>query len=747
MKILDSARIGHSFSKQSRYGQLRFWFLTVATFATILSIFLMTVTNASYSGRELRSENRSVVYSQHTPGFVEAFRHQIISSSVNEHQSVLVVYLEPLIEDAPLPPGLDSWPAPGTSIISPALEAYVASDNLAQRYGEIAGYIDITGLTDAGELLIYARPASGVLTDETADMGSHFGAGFSFGQTSYDQPLGAFLAMQGLLSILPALSALITATKLGAGARARRTTILSKLGISRAKMQIVHLAEASGPLLAGLGMAVAVACVFFVTDVQVPITGFNILASDVQRHATLGITAILGALLLVSIIIVWGSAAFSEKRKPFNSPTTVSYFGAIAAPALALTTVIFMNLHYVEAFRSLGSELNGLIFTVGVIITLIFLPHSVTQWVYITSTLIRRYAWRQGNPGLLAGSAQTAARPRPASLFSYVTAMIIIVLSIAYTMISTLDRSAAEALEFQNQTGQRIAQLESTAGPEAMAAIASKLPDSYGAIQFRAQTETNTSSLLTIHGDSRSLATFGLREGKYTDQQLFSDPAMQSVHPWLNYLAVSQNYRAVIISTTQSLPTISVMEDPDNTSHVFDLLLVSSHDGQSIHLPTLNAELAAAFPNHILEAEFPGQDFLLGGMVDHEHAQWLWMFGVVGTAFILAGLWANYANELLRVKRQLGPVQVLAPTGSFATNTIATRILVPVSVAIVGGSSIAAVLTAPHSALTTGEIVIPWGLICSLAAVTGFSALIGWAVTSRSAVNHAKMLTLGAPDE
>ncbi|MDK8450279.1 hypothetical protein [Corynebacterium mastitidis] len=68
------------------------------------------------------------------------------------------VYLWPLVEDAPLPPGVAQWPAPGEAVLSPALREMAAEEGLDSRYGRVAGTIGPEGLATSGEPLAYVVP-------------------------------------------------------------------------------------------------------------------------------------------------------------------------------------------------------------------------------------------------------------------------------------------------------------------------------------------------------------------------------------------------------------------------------------------------------------------------------------------------------------------------------------------------------------------------------------------------------------
>ncbi len=79
-----------------------------------------------------------------------------------DNHPVTVVVLEPLTADAPLPPGLSRWPAPGQAYVSPQLTNELVGSR-AQLYGEVAGSIDPAGLETPTERRVYLRPAADTL--------------------------------------------------------------------------------------------------------------------------------------------------------------------------------------------------------------------------------------------------------------------------------------------------------------------------------------------------------------------------------------------------------------------------------------------------------------------------------------------------------------------------------------------------------------------------------------------------------
>lgn len=152
-----------------------------------------------------------------------------------------VVRIEPLGADAPLPPGLTSWPGPGQVVLSPALAHDGDAEGIASRYGQSVGRISDAGLVVPGERLAYVRPLAGRWPTDAGTLVRGFGypeseasawalsRGSGFGDNMNAFSLRSFLWVTYLLA-LPSVALLFTGSAANRTMRARRDLVLDALG-------------------------------------------------------------------------------------------------------------------------------------------------------------------------------------------------------------------------------------------------------------------------------------------------------------------------------------------------------------------------------------------------------------------------------------------------------------------------------------------------------------------------------------
>ncbi|MFE4367115.1 hypothetical protein ACFRMN_02470 [Streptomyces sp. NPDC056835] len=197
-----------------------------------------------------------------------------------------VVFLTRLSADAPLPPGLRSWPRPGEAVLSPALRDHSAAKDIATRYGHTVGTIAAEGLQSPDELFAYVVPlipATGDNVRPITGYGPSKGPAFyTVGQLEYAQPEWTFLVMIGLLLLLPAVVLLTVAARTGSYARDRRTALVAVLGATPRDRAVIVLGEALRTVAAGALLALSAVAVASIVDVRLPWTGHVVVASDLR---------------------------------------------------------------------------------------------------------------------------------------------------------------------------------------------------------------------------------------------------------------------------------------------------------------------------------------------------------------------------------------------------------------------------------------------------------------------------------
>ncbi|MCA1195269.1 ABC transporter permease [Saccharopolyspora sp. 6V] len=177
-------------------------------------------------------------------------------------EAVEGLLVEPRRPDAPLPAGLDHYPAAGELIVSPALADLLArpgTELLRDRLpGTVTGTIGDDGLLTPGELYYYAG-ASG-LTEWNADyrVDDHFGETHDDKFNSTPETLMLW-SIGACALLLPVIVFVISTTRLAEAARQRRLAALRLVGASAWQVRRI----ASGETLVGATTGVLAGWVLF----------------------------------------------------------------------------------------------------------------------------------------------------------------------------------------------------------------------------------------------------------------------------------------------------------------------------------------------------------------------------------------------------------------------------------------------------------------------------------------------------
>ncbi|MCC9310572.1 ABC transporter permease [Kitasatospora sp. RB6PN24] len=206
---------------------------------------------------------------------------------------------------APLPPGLSTFPAPGTMAVSPALAALLhtpGADLLRERLNHpISGTIGQAGLVGPGDYAFYL--GSDQLTTQTgATRIDHFGGELP---TKPLDPLLVLLTVAGLVILLTPVGVFVAAAvRFGGEARDRRLAALRLAGADRAATARI----AAGESLAGALLGLGVGTVFFLIGrrliERVTVQGLSVYSADVRPQPALAALALAAVPVLAVLVTV-----------------------------------------------------------------------------------------------------------------------------------------------------------------------------------------------------------------------------------------------------------------------------------------------------------------------------------------------------------------------------------------------------------------------------------------------------------
>lgn len=320
-------------SPESRWRQIS---VTLSSFVFTVLLLGAAAVLAMHRAEDSRAAGQvAVLSSSPAPSDVLVLR----SDDQWRGSTIQVVNMDPGT-GSPLPPGLQSWPSPGQSVVSPALSRLMAAHpNLSRRYPR-HGVMTAEGIRAGGDLLVYQVVGPGVLPDDGTVLrvanGHWAGTGpvvrvAAFGASEPGLPrIGLAPPATGsrgeistgllLGLILPGLVVLAVGLSAGSAMRTHRFDVLHALGVPSAMQRRVGTAETMilaipGALAGTIAWALAGRWLE-----EVPVVGRRVVRGDLA----LPWWALLGCLTLalaVAALIATTSTALRRMRTTSPRPT------------------------------------------------------------------------------------------------------------------------------------------------------------------------------------------------------------------------------------------------------------------------------------------------------------------------------------------------------------------------------------------------------------------------------------------
>ncbi|BBA99785.1 putative integral membrane protein [Actinacidiphila reveromycinica] len=258
----------------------------------------------THSGKEHARESASEGYIAH-PGD-RTLLWADAGTTYHDHD-ITGYLLHPEGKQAQLPPGLESWPADGTMVVSPALRELLASAPLLRQRldHKVTGTIGKAGLVGPADLYFYAGSDHLVARDAqyrhgNADRISGFGSPDR--SDALGAPLEMLLIVVLVVLLLPVAVFIGTAVRLGGERRDRRLAALRLVGAD------IRMARriAAGEALLGALFGLALGTVLFLAGRQlaaeVSVMSMSAFPSDLAPNPALTVLIVL-AVPLASIAV------------------------------------------------------------------------------------------------------------------------------------------------------------------------------------------------------------------------------------------------------------------------------------------------------------------------------------------------------------------------------------------------------------------------------------------------------------
>ena len=690
-------RMGRAASWTAEAGRIRFFALLVATTVATLAVMGFVLASASFDGRADRSAARGARVVEAGSSARAELLWKATIASLNDRQYD-VVYIEPLVENAPLPPGVGHWPKPGEVFLSPALKK--ADRAVLGEYGRPVGTIGAEGLEAPGEYFAYVRPTAARLDAESMAKVSGFGVPwtpalgehlYNFGPSEFRW---AYLALVGL----PAALFVVIAARVGAAARDRRTAVLAALGASTGARAWFAVGEACVPVAIGAIPAGIVVGIAPIIDVPIPMVDFVLYAPD-ARAALTGLVVALGGVPMAVLALVvllqpphradgrsTRPVAVGRRREWMLWLFPVALFGTVRGTDLA------------------PYDLRLPVLAVGSVVTIALLPGVVGALVSAAGPVMARAGAARGRIGMLVSGRRLASGARPVARL---VASVVIAIGLAaqgQIAISLFTDVSDRAEAVENHLGTsvlRVSTTMSTASAD-VAGFERALGREVHALAVRRDPRKGRVEVVAGCAVWRSL-----------DVPCSGSPtALHSSHRGLaQAVSLEQSVGLRLFARTGSVSdAVRKGEDP--------VLMVVAADGRQLSLSRVhqaaNSNLAMA-----TRVEVFAMTGSLGGSGEGIAAQqWLQLLSVAGVLVIVVVAGIGSIAQFVRTGRELGPISVLAGSRRVYYSVSWWSLLAPTVFAVFMAVIVSWFVTSPlmasgSSRLSALSTVGAAGLLCA----------------------------------
>ncbi|WP_423834551.1 ABC transporter permease [Streptomyces manipurensis] len=717
--------VGAAAGRRAEAGRVRFVALLAAAAMLALAVASVIAAHVTYEGQSARGAARTPVFQEDVPGSAAHATWSVAGDSVPGSGPYQVVFLTRLTADAPLPPGLESWPRPGEAVLSPALRDHPAAKDITTRYGKTVGTIGAEGLQSPDELYAYVVPhvpAQGENVRPITGYGPSVGPTFyTTGQQDYAKPEWTFLVVIGMLLVLPAAVLLTVAARTGSHSRDRRTALVEVLGATPRSRALIVVGEALRPVVAGTLLALCAVAAASAVDVRLPWTGHVLVAADLLGRWWAFLPAVLAAGATVLAVVVLTDRV-GRKRTTGNrirgsrrSPRV----WAMACPILLLIAVRGPDLF------TPGTTAYVMTNWVGAAGTLVTLPAAIAVVTGALGARLAKLGRRHGRPGLVIAGRRAAAHPGP---LARMTAGVVVAIGLLLQAVAWQGQ-LGESTVLAQATVKRIGSTALVVQPRAatadqVAAFSRQLPGDVAVLSLTIDPEAGR---LTVKGQCAALQTLRLTCSP-EPALLTGPPADPRMRELLGWNGGSQ----AEVSVQQAEPVTAASEDDGSG---FTQTVLASHSATDLSVPQIKRQAYASFPMGA-EVSTIGGEWLTSSKVNQLQGRWITLFGLVGIAMLAAASGLAGLAEFLRNGRALAPVTTLTGNPRVYWSTAALGILLPLVLAGLVGAVVGAWLAFPRT--HSGASYIGNGLLGACVAAAAVIGVVGWVWGALVSVRQAR---------
>ncbi|MEU5428779.1 hypothetical protein AB0H73_24765 [Streptomyces olivoreticuli] len=715
-------------------GQVRGVALLLAAALLAVGLSAVVAVYASYDGIRSRAADRGLQYQEAFPG------RKPVALAIDGFDEVgglqySIVHLRPLSKEAPLPPGVDHWPAPGEAVLSPGLVRALKAEGSLDRYGRISGTIHDEGLASPGERFGYANPRDEQLNEKAALPVVGFGGpnASSSGDPLFIKDRGRLVTALYLI-LLPTGVLAVVAARMGSAGRDKRTALVSALGGGWQDRTWLNLGESAFPVAAGAVLGALPGLLVAATgDVRLPWIGYWLSSADLRRWwwgpVLSGVASAVTLLLLVCLLHRTGNRVRTRSTRLAARSSQVIRWAAAASPLLVFATVWGPA----QLDPAQYSDLRMKTYYAGVAAVLVTLPCAVAVAAGAIGGRLARSARRTGSPGALVAGRHAAAHPG-------VTARLVAGVGIAMVMIGQVQlaelqfgESARAARATAARVGTSVLILDirpDRVSPQRMKSVLDRLPPGTVTLAVR-QPDPRLDEPALLQGPCRALRAVGLPCTPDTTKAMSegTDKRIVEAVRWTSPVAGRFEVKEGAV-----LPSVL----PGATTSGSGLFLLVAEDGGNLPEDRVRQLLRNELPVASASVGPPGASWLIGSNLSAAHGRWVVFLGVPGVLILaLAVALANLA-EFLRFSRMVAPLSVLTGKRKVYYSTAAWALLAPLLAAI-ATSLIAAVWLAVPQEKPAEGIELSGSMLTGTAAALGVLSVLTWWWGSRAAIRQSAL--------
>lgn len=673
--------------------------LALAAFVVTIGSTAAVTVVAGYDGRSLRDAARTPVLAE--PAGAEATSlWDAVTDNVNLRY-VDVVYLVPLVDDAPLPPGLDRWPAPGEVLLSPALAAQPEGSSVAGRYGRVVGTIGADGLATPTERLAYVRPLPETLDRpamvEIAGYGVAPGTGVGLGDALRARDRTEFLILVAVFLWVPGAALLITAARMGSAARDRRLALVTSLGATPGARHWLLAGESGPPLLLGVALGALPAAAGIAVDLPLPGLDYVVAAVDLRRFAgwLVGAVVLAATVSLLAVLVLHRPPRRAIRLvRPLASGGSAPAGLAVCCVAAAYLTVRITT----SSINSAGPVF--LVYVAGVLLSVALFP-ALLGW--LLARVGAGLAWlgrRRGMAGSLVAGRQLGHDTGVHVRLVAGLGIAVVLLMQTQVWVSKLSQFAVEAERVQATVGDSVLVLSTPSDARLVQPVLDALQPN---VLVLARTIEPADNRVRLQGDCSALRALALPCASVPTVvgAPYRDTALQAI-------ADSLGRPEVVAQIGPPVPS-----DGDGSSGS-SLLLISA-DGHPLSIgavkETLNRHVAPA-----LYVDSVGGLYLEGAQLLRDQGRWVSFLGAAGLLVVALGIAVAAVAQCAQHSRTMAPLAALSGRSGVFLVASTWRMLVPVVLSGGLGVVLGRWLTLPVTAPGSGGVLPTWVVPGCLAA-------------------------------